>query len=97
QSLSVSSDCSQPFPPLWSQSPKPGLHVSTPQLPVSQLGNAFGTSLQGTPQPPQFCSVFVCVSQSSCLPSQSPQPSSHVPTTHAPFLQAGAAWSILHT
>lgn len=52
QSVSVFSEVSHPFAALPSQSPRPGLHVETPQTPETQFGvpPADGHTLLHTPQ-----------------------------------------------
>ena len=87
---------SQPLPGLPSQSPNPGLHETTWQLPVVQdeveLGNA-----QATPQAPQSVAVLVGVSQPLLgLPSQFPQPAAQVGAHAPPALHAVLPCRLVH-
>src|SRR5687768_9694636 len=80
-----------------SQSPKPALHCSTPQLPLAQLGEAFGTSLHATAQPPQSASVLVRTSHESRSASQSAQPLLQLSITQLPSRQVGVASVMMQT
>ena len=77
---------SHPFAELPSQLPNPAVQVPRVQVPVVQVSLAFARS-HTLPQPPQFASVRVFVSQPLFgLPSQSENPAAqvgvHAPATH---------------
>ena len=84
----VVSVVSQPSAAMPLQSPKPGLHVETPQTPPTQFGvpPAAGQTLPHTPQLLMLVAVFVSQPFRG-LPSQSPEPAEHagtqVPAVHA--------------
>jgi hypothetical protein len=91
QSVSVVSGLSQPLATIPSQLPNPPLHVVSAQLPLAHDSEALFRS-QLVPQPPQFESVRMSVSQPlTGLPSQSAQPVSHARSTHAPDVQVSLA------
>jgi hypothetical protein len=88
---------SQPLLAIPSQSPKPLLHEAMAQDPVAQLAVALAR-LQGLAQAPQSASVVSCCSQpSEATALQLPQPTSQVPTWHAPPKQVEVAWGELQT
>jgi hypothetical protein len=87
---------SQPFPEFPSQSPRPGLHVETPQTPPTQFGvpPADGQTLPHVLQ--LLTSVFVLVSQPLFgLPSQFLDPAEQV-GTHAPPVHAVVPFEFVH-
>lgn len=90
----VSVFTSQPVDPRPSQFPKPGAHVPSVQVPLTQLSEAEARS-QTSPQPPQSVSeASVLVSQPlEASASQLSNPLSHAPSMQRPDEQDSAAWS----
>jgi hypothetical protein len=96
QSVLVISDVSQPVASLPSQSPKLAVHAPIAQVPVAQVAVAFVRE-QLDPQPPQFTSVVMGVSQPlGSTASQSPKPGRHEVHPHMPVEQSATAWDRRH-
>ena len=96
QSLVVVRLRSQPFAGLLSQFPQPPSHAPSVHTPLGQVSAAF-VRLQPCPQPPQWVRVFRACSQPfAVLPSQFPQPASHVPSVQVPLGQVSGACARLH-
>jgi hypothetical protein len=84
QFIVVSSELSQPFAALRSQSAKPALHAYA-HAPIEQAGVVFGLATQAVPQEPQFKIVSMRVSQPFIgLRSQSAVFGAHPPSAGPP-------------
>jgi hypothetical protein len=75
--------CSQPLVASLSQFAKPAVHAPSVQLPVGHVVVAFARA-QGTPQPPQFVSVYKLCSQVVPSLSQSAVPAAQEDSEHTP-------------
>jgi hypothetical protein len=96
QSVTVRMDVSQPLESMLSQSSRPTLQLPMLQTPVEQSAVANARE-HVIPQPPQFASVRVLVSQpSATLPLQSAQPALHETISHVPVVQLPLAFAGAH-
>ncbi len=95
---SVAGSTSQPSSGLAEQCRYPGEHVDE-QIPPVHDGTARGPRGQTVPQRPQLSESPVTLTSQPFdgLPSQSPVPGEHVPTTHRPAMHAATAPGIEHT
>ena len=90
------SEASQPSPSAPLQLPKPMLHVPIAHIPLAHVAVAL-TREHERPQPPQFVSVWIDVSQPvASLPSQSENPLRHEPMRHIPVEQSATAPERVH-